>query len=72
MNKEPTCYVDSVRFQQEADGYDVEQNVQNLHVEIFPADCVILKTERWACDAQDLRRLADKIEKLLTDNKELL
>lgn len=69
---EPRCYVDVVRFQQSADGYDVNQNVQNLHVTIYPADCVVLETERWACDAQDLRRLADKIETLLTDNKGLL
>lgn len=72
MSAEPKCYVDVVRFQQEADGYDVDANVQNLCVEVFFADCVILKTERWACDAQDLRRLADKIEKLLNKNKELL
>ena len=72
MNDQPRCYVDVVRFQQEADGYDPDMNVQNLRVDIFPGDCVILKTERWACDAQDLCRLADKIEKLLTENKELL
>lgn len=72
MNEQPRCHVDVVRFQQEADGYDVDVNVQNLHVEIFPGDCVILKTERWACDAQDLRKLADKIDTLLTENKDLL
>lgn len=69
---EPRCYVDVVRFQQDADGYDRDANVQSLLVEIFPGDCVILKTERWASDAQALRRLADKIETLLTDDKELL
>lgn len=72
MSKEPRCYVDAVRFQQEADGYDTDMNVQNLHVDVYPGDCVILRTDRWACDAQDLRRLADKIEKLLQNNKELL
>lgn len=72
MNEQPRCYVDGVRFQQEHDGYDVDANVQNLRVGIFPGDCVILQTERWACDAQDLRNLADKVEKLLTENKELL
>lgn len=44
---EPRCYVDVVRFQQDADGYDRDANVQSLLVEIFPGDCVILKTERW-------------------------
>ncbi len=72
MSKDPRCYVDSVRFQQDADGYDPDQNVQNLHVDVYPGDCVILRTDRWACDAQDLRKLADKIEKLLKNNKDLV
>jgi len=38
MSAEPKCYVDVVRFQQEADGYDVDANVQNLCVEVFFAD----------------------------------
>lgn len=71
LAEQPMCYVDLVRFQQEADGYDKNGDVQNLLCELFPGDCVILKTERWACNAKDLRKLADKIEKLLKCNDAL-
>ena len=68
MNCNFKPYPLSVSFHQGGDGYDEDkEETQHINVELYDGQYAAIQTRRWACSPDELRKLADAIEKLLKD-----
>lgn len=60
--------ISGLSYTQPMDGYaDHSDGLNDLYVEIFE-DYVTLRTERWAATPDELRALADDMEKVIKQN----